>query len=1090
MKKSTFLIIAMLIASISFAQKAQQTRTTNYLIEESFENGIPADWTTVDEDGDGYNWGTISNYYDSFSPRTGDSAAVSASFDTLGISLNANNWMFTKAINLPAEGTYLAQWYEMSLDRNYRDSYSVYIATSTNVDDLATATPIIAPHRAEGETWTCQTISLEDYAGQTVYIAFNHQDNGRFMLAIDDFSVYSIPTTPEIELISLTETGTITRVAGESFNVGGTILNNGIPLNSYTVSYTIGDGTPVSQNITDIEVALGYNHTFEIENISIETAGEYTITITVSNPNGQADDDSDNSLSFTVNAIACEPIETLPLTEDFNSSTNYPSCWTVIYSFEENAPTISIDNSINGTNVFKFNSLNWNPEDEDYNQYLITPEFNVSTPVEISFQYKADEYYTETFRVGYSTESNDIEDFMWENGLEASDNLTLYKGVFPAETKYIAIHYYSTYTNGHLAIENINVNEFTESILSAEPETIDFGTVIIGDEPIVKEIFVTAANLENGISVSMFGPEILPVPFEVSIDSTTFTSEPITMSGMGVLYVRYVPTEGGPHEGTIILSSEGVESVEINLQGSSIDCSLANELPYVENFDTDITCWRIIDANGDEISWTLDGYTNNHKFTCYTYSNTASNDYLISEPINISEAGEYVVMFDYSAMSSYAPEKMKVFIGTAPTIDEMTAEVVDLTEIVNEEYENSSNNVTITTPGTYYLGFKAYSDAYSYGIFIDNISVIEAPTRPEIALTSISPAENTVFTTTTSFEISGIVTNYGIPLTSYTVSYSINDGEAVSQTVENLNIAYGETNTFTFSDISLTTPGNYTIEVTVSNPNGTTDIADDNSLSTVVSIISCDIPITSFPFSENFDNGINSCWTIIDQDGDGNNWVYGESPYFMGNNESAGCVYSESYSLNYGNPLNPKNWLITPAMTLPQNADCDLSFYVAAHDYTDFEEHYGIYVSTTTTDPSAFNLLFEETLEDDNSWRQRTVDLDSYAGQTIYIAFRHFDCTNMYALLIDDVTVTAEGGTTEIDENIASSIAVYPNPTNSIVTIANAEGQNITIVNSLGQVVANIENASANQTIDVSNFANGTYFVKVNAEVVKLNVVK
>ncbi|MBQ5458092.1 MAG: T9SS type A sorting domain-containing protein, partial [Bacteroidales bacterium] len=76
------------------------------------------------------------------------------------------------------------------------------------------------------------------------------------------------------------------------------------------------------------------------------------------------------------------------------------------------------------------------------------------------------------------------------------------------------------------------------------------------------------------------------------------------------------------------------------------------------------------------------------------------------------------------------------------------------------------------------------------------------------------------------------------------------------------------------------------------------------------------------------------------------------------------------------------------------------------------------------------------------------------------------------------------------EENIAEAIEVYPNPTSSMVTIANAEGKDIIVVNSLGQVVASIENAAANQTIDVSNFANGTYFVKVDAEVVKLNVVK
>lgn len=77
-----------------------------------------------------------------------------------------------------------------------------------------------------------------------------------------------------------------------------------------------------------------------------------------------------------------------------------------------------------------------------------------------------------------------------------------------------------------------------------------------------------------------------------------------------------------------------------------------------------------------------------------------------------------------------------------------------------------------------------------------------------------------------------------------------------------------------------------------------------------------------------------------------------------------------------------------------------------------------------------------------------------------------------------------------VEENIAEAVSVYPNPANDMFTVANAEGATIVVVNSLGQVVASIENAASNQTIDASNFANGTYFVKVNESVVKINVVK
>ncbi len=90
----------------------------------------------------------------------------------------------------------------------------------------------------------------------------------------------------------------------------------------------------------------------------------------------------------------------------------------------------------------------------------------------------------------------------------------------------------------------------------------------------------------------------------------------------------------------------------------------------------------------------------------------------------------------------------------------------------------------------------------------------------------------------------------------------------------------------------------------------------------------------------------------------------------------------------------------------------------------------------------------------------------------------------------NNTTCIAVTRPTSVEENVAEAVSVYPNPANDMFTVANAEGATIVVVNSLGQVVATIENAASNQTIDASSFANGTYFVKVNESVIKINVVK
>ena len=39
------------------------------------------------------------------------------------------------------------------------------------------------------------------------------------------------------------------------------------------------------------------------------------------------------------------------------------------------------------------------------------------------------------------------------------------------------------------------------------------------------------------------------------------------------------------------------------------------------------------------------------------------------------------------------------------------------------------------------------------------------------------------------------------------------------------------------------------------------------------------------------------------------------------------------------------------------------------------------------------------------SWHEYTVDLSAYAGQEIWVAIRHFGCTDMFILNVDDVTL-------------------------------------------------------------------------------------
>ena len=155
-------------------------------------------------------------------------------------------------------------------------------------------------------------------------------------------------------------------------------------------------------------------------------------------------------------------------------------------------------------------------------------------------------------------------------------------------------------------------------------------------------------------------------------------------------------------------------------------------------------------------------------------------------------------------------------------------------------------------------------------------------------------------------------------------------------------------------------------------------------------------------------------WTFVDKDGDGYNWDWnelGEAPEAY---EGAGCIYSHSY-VNYVGAVNPNNWAISPEFTIPANASsATLSWYAAPQDPGYPEEHYGVYVGTGT-DTANYTQLFEETINY-SDYKNTTVDLTAYAGQTIRVAFRHFNCTDLFILNLDQVEVFATAGEEPVEE--------------------------------------------------------------------------
>ena len=180
-------------------------------------------------------------------------------------------------------------------------------------------------------------------------------------------------------------------------------------------------------------------------------------------------------------------------------------------------------------------------------------------------------------------------------------------------------------------------------------------------------------------------------------------------------------------------------------------------------------------------------------------------------------------------------------------------------------------------------------------------------------------------------------------------------------------------------------------------------------------------------------------WTVVDADGDGKNWTR----YYGGSSNS----YSPSYVISSASwdstALAPDNWAITPAVEIPEDG-AYLTYYTK-NQGADWAETYRVYVGSSNDIDSMEPITDDLTHYNQTAYEKQTLDLADYAGETIYIAFRHYNVSNMYRFYIDDVAVNA--GEPEVEPTPVPTVEPTPEPELPTLDEAvNVEGGNLEFV--------------------------------------------
>lgn len=1059
--KKLFTILMLCFAV--FAVNAQ------FILQEDFENGLPTGWTNIDNDGDTYSWDA--DYW----PALGDfgnngstGVIASASYINDIGALHPDNWLITPAITLEAGSASILNFYAGNY--GYDEPLEVLVST-TGATVAAFTDPAIATYEVTSDVsedgYTQYSVNLSAYAGQTIYIAFVHRNcTDNYWLFLDDITIESI-TTPELTVNpDNIDFGTVVvgQYADQTCAVNAFLLNGAITATTAAPFSVSADGntfgTTASLASTGGALYVRYSAT---------AAGSSTGSVNLVSGSLNA------TIALSGSGIDCSAEGIVPFTEGFEYTGALPSCYTFVYG--NNNPSVNPITAILDTNTtgyaVRFSSYN---SGAPYDQYMISMPIQYSGTSDLNFSIRARNagYGTEVFALGYSTTTADVADFTWGETYSVTSGSPYadYRMVVPANTQYVAVHYFSNYAY-YLCVDDLSVEESEPEII-ATPAALDFGIQSAGAE-VVKTVNVVGASLNSNITATTVAP------YTISVDSINFDVTATLPSNGSTLYVKYAPIATSIDSATIVLSNAEADDITVTLVGQGHLCENITSLPFTDNFDLNTIppmCWTTTDET------LLGNGTIDQAATDAVTLLGATGAIIISPEIEANTnpmwaAFDYATYAGFNESVSVSPSTFRV--GYSTTTNDYSAftwgetvTAVDDADFINyrEFIPAGAKYVAIegNSIGTFlYYGFFEYDN----WVILNNFTLTEA--EPEIVANPATIDFGGIEVGSTATEdatITGVMLTDSISVTT-TAPFAISlDGTAFTTEIAmapagaTLYVQYAPTAAGTANGTVTLTSGTISATITL-----TGNAADCSGVATL-------------PFTEDFEDELDACWKNIDADGDGKVW-FNASDLGLEAFNGTGAYVSASYENNFG-PLTPENWLITPAIAIPEEG-AHISWYVAAQDASYPEEYYQVMVATGNSISDFSTVIFSETLTS-GDWEERNANFDGFAGQTVYVAFVHMNSSDNYMMKIDDINITA--GTVGIEENEASSFRVFPNPATNMINVEAQGYEQYQLVNMLGQTVSSNSLNNGTAQINVSNLSNGVYFVRLingnNVETIKV----
>ncbi|MCF8378142.1 MAG: choice-of-anchor J domain-containing protein [Bacteroidales bacterium] len=702
----------------------------------------------------------------------------------------------------------------------------------------------------------------------------------------------------------------------------------------------------------------------------------------------------------------CEPI-TFPWVEDFEG-TFLPDCWSKIVTVGPNDITQSSTQNHTGGGTYsaRFSSYS---SSSNYNQYLFSPPVTIDAAfTQLSFWHRKYNTTGELLEWGIST-STDPGSFTWTavslsntTWQETLVDLTTYVG----QTVYIGFHYYGNYLY-YVYLDDVSIDAVPmcpdPTLLTTSAITAD-GAIFGWNSP---ESFFDVYVVPNGS----------PAPDPGSTPTANDVSNPYTWSGGSASadYDWYVRADCGQNNTDV--------SDWIGPETFTTSCLSVSTFPYTEDFENAGSipdCWsRVASASND--NWlfvTYMGFGANADHTTGSGYFAAIDD---SESPYADPADLYTPIFDLSGMS--APQlSFYYWIGSYVNSSTIFVDIFDGTSwnndvailTANGQWDQYTIDLSAYQSSATQIRFSGeeYTATYSYqsDISLDDVTIQEAPTAtltwfnlqwPGTA--TVEQGEN-VNVYAQCYE--GGVTEPdgpGIGIECW-IGYSTSDTDPALWTDwVTADYNYG-------ADDPLFNNDEYYLGLGAAQglPAGTYYYASryrylggpftyggfqggawdgTTNVSGVLTVNPCPASITSFPWSEGFENTVApACWNevIVNDPGTDPDWSkYGTTVHPSGAPAVEGSFMAGFNSWTCPDFASAR--LESPFLDFTGMTDVDMAIWVLHETGFSSAVNEGIRVQVSTDGVNWSAGEFIQRYGPVNSWERHVIDLSAYDGQTVMI---------------------------------------------------------------------------------------------------------